>query len=305
MNNSTAVIGATIAGLNNPSAIDLSETDIVSVIIADQLNNRILQLWDDGMNVGNISVVGTEWAPNQSLLYPYDVYVDVRNNSNVYVSNYGFGAVILYTNMQSNNPPPRVVAGTHINYLDGPYGVYVDRQYNIIVASYYKSKVLFWPQNATNFIILAGLSAASNTSMGLNGPSGTAFDEYNSWLYVADYNNHRIQRYSINETWPCNGTTVAGGNGPGSGSHQLYWPSDIWLSKKNGAMYIADSGNNRIHLWQQGAIEGVTIAGDPNGNAGSDATMLNGPGAMVLNTNETLMYVIDSNNNRLQRFEII
>ena len=207
--------------------------------------------------------------------------------------------------MQSINPPPLVVAGNDPNSVHIPFGAYVDRQYNVIIASTSGNCILFWPPNATNGTILAGLSGASGTSMGLSGPSGIAFDERNSCLYVADSNNHRIQRYSINTTWPCNGTTVAGGNGWGFGSHQLAYPSDVWVSNKTGAIYIVDTGNNRVQRWEQGATTGVTIAGDPNRNSGTDATKLSNPAALALNTNETLMYVTDMDNSRLQRFSII
>jgi DNA-binding beta-propeller fold protein YncE len=131
------------------------------------------------------------------------------------------------------------------------------------------NRIMFWSQNATNGTVIAGVKIASNTSMGLNGPLGIALDERNSWLYVADSNNNRIQRYSLNDTWPCNGTTVAGGNGLGSGSHQLNSSSYIRLSQKTGAMYIVDQGNSRIQRWAQGATEGVTIAGDPSSNSGT------------------------------------
>ncbi len=92
------------------------------------------------------------------------------------------------------------------------------------------NRIMFWPQNATNSTVIAGVKIASNTSMGLNGSLGIALDERNSWLYVADSNNNQIQRYSLNDTWSCNATTVAGGNGLGSGSHQLNNPSYIILS---------------------------------------------------------------------------
>ncbi|CAF4360410.1 unnamed protein product [Adineta steineri] len=166
---------------------------------------------------------------------------------------------------------------------------------------------MFWPPNALNGTIIVGHISGinGNTSMDLDTPLGIALDEHNSWLYVADSNNHRIQRYTLTDTWPCNGTTVAGGNGSGPRSNQLSYPSYIKISNKTGTLYIADSGNNRIQRWDQGATEGVTIAGDLNGNLGSNDTMFNSPQGLAINHNETLMYVTDTNNNRIQRFQLI
>jgi hypothetical protein len=286
-------------------------TDTDSVIVADTLNQRIIGLWNVGTVNENISVVATEWAPGNPLFSPYNVYVDVRDGYDLYVTNLGTNEVVLYADMQSVNPPPRIVAGSGhtggpgLNHLNGPYGIYVDSDHNVIVVSYTDQRVMFWSPNATFGTVLAGLGNISNTSMGLDGPRGIGVDEHNAWLYVADTINNRIQRYSLNDPWPANGTTVAGGNGAGSGSNQLNYPIDVTVSTKTGAIYIADFYNHRIQRWQQGATEGVTIAGDPYGNLGSSATQLNYPAGLALNTNETQIYVADRSNNRIQRFQLI
>ena len=59
-------------------------------------------------------------------------------------------------------------------------------------------------------------------------------------------------------------------------------------------MYIADTFNNRIQRWVLDQSEGVTIAGDPNGNPGSSATMLSSPYGVAVNDEETFLYVADS-----------
>jgi len=304
VNSSTAVLGY-------PYGIALLETDTDSVIFTDYINNRVLGLWNIGTVNENISVVATQWSPGQALSSPFDLYIDVKNGYNLYVSDTNGAQVIQYINMQSVSPPPRVVAGSGhtagsaFQYLNKPYGVQVDSYNNVIVVSTNNNFVMFWPPNATNGTVIVGLGIADSSSMGLKYPSGIALDERNSLLYVADSYNHRIQRYSLNDTWPCNGTTVAGGNGAGSASNQLYKPSYIRLSNKTGAMYIADYANHRIQRWQQGATSGVTIAGNPYGHGGSNATMLYYPIGLAINANETLMYVTDTNNRRIQRFQLI
>ncbi len=311
LNGSTIFPDNAIVGINYPQGITVLGTVTDSIIVVDTTNSRIVGLWDIGTANESTSVVATEWAPGQPLQIPNDVYIDAKNGYNLYVSDQGIGEVVQYINMQSVSPPPNIVAGSGgspgsgLNQLGAPFGVAVDSRQNVIVCDVLYPRITFWPPNATNSTVIAGLGIADSSSMGLSQPFGIALDERNSWLYVADQLNHRIQRYSLNDTWPCNGTTVAGGNGPGAGSNQLNWPTYIRISNKTGAMYIADYANSRIQRWQQGASEGVTIAGDPNGNYGSSSTLLFFPMCLALNANETQMYVADTINNRVQRFQLI
>ena len=62
--------------------------------------------------------------------------------------------------------------------------------------------------------------------------------EVHSYLYIAELNNHRIQRYYLGGA--PNGTTVAGGNGGNSGNNQLNSPQAVCVSK-TGDIYIVDS----------------------------------------------------------------
>jgi sugar lactone lactonase YvrE len=136
-------------------------------------------------------------------------------------------------------------------------------------------------------------------------PIGVFLDETNFYIYVADSLNHRIQRFSVPGGSPNNGTIVAGGNGPGFTNEQLNAPASIYITKKTKTMYIADAVNNRIQRWVLGEQTAVTIAGDPNGNPGSTATMLYNPYGIAVNDEETFLYVADSKNNRIQRFQLV
>jgi DNA-binding beta-propeller fold protein YncE len=77
------------------------------------------------------------------------------------------------------------------------------------------------------------------------------------------------------------------------------------VSKKTGAIYVADSGSNRVQRWDVGAMQGVTIAGSVQGVAGVEADKLNYPEGVFLDANETYLYVADFGNNRVQRFTLI
>jgi DNA-binding beta-propeller fold protein YncE len=109
------------------------------------------------------------------------------------------------------------------------------------------------------------------------------------------------QRYQLGIT--TNGTTIAGGNGIGSGSDQLNQPYGVCVSSKTGDIYIADNQNHRIQRWSPGAITGVTIIGITGVN-GISATMLYSPSSVALSKNETYLYVSDMDNHRVQRFNL-
>ncbi len=84
--------------------------------------------------------------------------------------------------------------------LDNPAGVLVDRSGTVYVADHYNGRVMRWRNGAKQGEIIAGDKFLSGDySNQLNGPEGLAFDRYNN-LYVADSNNHRIQRFYIQRT---------------------------------------------------------------------------------------------------------
>ncbi|UJR07952.1 hypothetical protein I4U23_012231 [Adineta vaga] len=257
----------------------------------------------------NTSIAG---SPSVGLDQPADIIVDkptpgvilasdaskgqvVRFYDRTSITNNGSVVVRTWTSGYSLNNPyvPKIVAGVGSagNPLNSPY--------------FDNHRILKYAPNATNGIVIAGNGSSGNGSMSLNYPCDSYLDEQNSWLYVADVFNNRIQRFSLNASLPLIGTTVAGNNGYGSGSDQLKWPYGVWVSSKTGAVYIADSWNNRIQRWDVGATSGVTIAGNPNGVAGNNATMLNNPYRITANANETFLYITDTWNKRIQRFPLI
>jgi len=81
--------------------------------------------------------------------------------------------------------------------------------------------------------------------------------DYANNLYIADRENHRIQRYLFGSSI---GQRVAGNVTVGSSSDKLCNPSRV-LIDSNENLYIADTCNSRIQFWRKGANSGTTIAG--------------------------------------------
>ena len=152
--------------------------------------------------------------------------------------------------------------------------------------------------SGTNGIVVAGTDVDGSESNQLDGPSGI-FVTDDGVLYIADCDNHRIQKWILGEN---SGVTVAGGNGDGSELSQLSYPYTV-LVDLNGYMYISEYGNDRIMRWKPGAAEGECIAAC-TGWTGVDVNQLNGPTSIAFDSSGSL-YVNDQLNNRVQKFKLL
>ena len=89
--------------------------------------------------------------------------------------------------------------GNNQGQLNHPTGLLVDQLGTIYVADYWNHRVMRWDRDATHGKKIAGRSLVPGYKQDqLNGPEGIAFDRYGN-LYVADSNNHRVQRFLIKE----------------------------------------------------------------------------------------------------------
>jgi DNA-binding beta-propeller fold protein YncE len=189
-----------------------------------------------------------------------------------------------------------------MNSLYYPSGIVVDSVGNAYISSFFCNWIMKWAPNATNATLIAGSASgtAGSDSLTLYTPYNLALDEVNSFIYVADRYNHRVQRFPLDGSGI--GVTVAGGNGQGSAANQLDRPPDIFVSKIDGSIYVADCYNNRIQKWLVNATSGITVAGSSLGAAGSTPYLMNQTYGLAVDAAEKYLYVSDSKNNRIQRF---
>jgi hypothetical protein len=273
-----------------------------SLYVSDFYNSRVMRL-REGSTMGTL-VAGSATDGNGANQLWGSTALHVDTLSNIYVGDSYNYRVMLWGNGSLSGTQ---VAGT--GYDDGTLstlteilGVTVDSHGNIYVAEKRNHRVTKWALHASIGILVAGGSGEGSNSDQLDYPGGLYIDELHSHLYIADSNNHRIQRITLGGS--TNATTVAGGNGGGLNNNQLNNPADVYVSNNIGAIYIADQFNNRITRWYIGATSGVTIAG-VDGYSGTSPMMFNGPIDLTLSLNETFLYVSDNGNHRIQRFQLI
>ncbi len=102
-----------------------------------------------------------------------------------------------------------------------------------------------------------------------------------------------------NATWQQNGLTVAGGNGQGNGSNQLYYPEGLYVDDDQ-TVYVADETNHRIVEWKSGATSGQVVAGG-NGR-GSKADQLSFPTDVFVDKERDSLIICDGDNERVVRW---
>jgi uncharacterized protein (TIGR03437 family) len=166
-------------------------------------------------------------------------------------------------------------------------------------------------QNNCQFQTIAGPSALGDGGPAnmafLSAPQGLATDIAGT-LYIADTQNHRIRKVSTDGTI----VTIAGNGIPGSGGDggmavdaSLNAPQGVIVGP-DGAVYIADTANNRIRrVAADGTVTAFAGTGHP-GFSGDSGPALSaefyGPTAMAFDTNGAL-YVADTNNNRVRKID--
>jgi gliding motility-associated-like protein len=269
-----------------------------NVYVADSFNGRI-QEWAPGASSG-VTVAGGQGlgpGPNQ-LSAPLGVFID--KNGYLYVTDAG--------NSRVQKSLPGIAGGTTVaggngqgsaaNQLITPFGVFVDGNDNLYVADAGNNRVQKFPPGSlstTDGVTVAGLAnGLPGSGPGqLNDPLGIFLDGSGN-LYIADYGNSRVQKWTPGAV---SGVTVAGGNGKGSAGNQISCPTSVFVDRNNN-LFVTDACNNRVQEWSPGADSGITVAGGNGEGPGAD--QLRAPYGVFVDANGAL-YVSDYGNSRVQK----
>ena len=173
--------------------------------------------------------------------------------------------------------------------VGGIGGLAVDGQGRVYALDSYNDRIQQFTPGGT-FVRSFGSTgtAPGQFQLGING--GIAI--LGNSLFVADQNNHRVQRFTLDSTGAPVGTPIAFGS-LGTGDGQLDHPQGLGVDAT--AVYVADDRNDRVVKFSHdGAYLGMTT-----GNATAPFNFAYDAGVDSLGR----LYVADNNNHRVQEFD--
>jgi hypothetical protein len=132
------------------------------------------------------------------LSVPYAAFYDSSSNS-LLIANFGGNNIVRWVLGASNWTlvvgSQSGTAGKTSTLLDGPTDVMLDPMGNMYVADRTNHRIQFFLKGQSNGKTIAGITGKSgNNSTMLHYPNSVALDNQLN-LYVADYYNHRIQKF--------------------------------------------------------------------------------------------------------------
>ena len=228
--------------------------------------------------------------------------------------------------------------GNAVNQLNRPHGLDIDGDNeSIVIADRWNHRIVEWKIGAIDGKVIAGGQGPGNRLDQLNHPVDVLIDKETNSLFIADYINRRVVRWSRSQNtthgeviiedidiWGLaidhqrhlyvsdsvedevrrytiggqGGCLIAGGNERGNRLNQLNFPTYLFVDEER-AVYVSDSLNHRVMKWSRGAHQGIVVAGGQG--QGSALTQLNFPEGLLVDTSGTI-YVADVLNNRLIRW---
>ena len=228
--------------------------------------------------------------------------------------------------------------GNAVNQLWCPHGLDIDDDnQSIAIADWYNHRIVEWKMGAINGKVIAGGGGRGNRLDQLNCPTDVLIDKETNSLFIADYGNRRVLRWTrrqettqgeiIVDNIDCrglamdhqrhlyvsdpvkhevrrytigdkSGIVVAGGNGQGNQLNQLDCPTYLFVDEEQ-AVYVSDSSNHRVMKWNKDTNEGIAVAGGQE--EGSALTQLSYRRGLFVDISATLS-VVDAQNDLVKCF---
>jgi sugar lactone lactonase YvrE len=216
---------------------------------------------------------------------PVDVEVDLRNR--IFVTDEARDKVVEFDTFIDGAPYMREWggSGTELNKMSGPRFVHTDTTglaYNTEAGNV---RAQWFAPKDKQMVAIGAFGTADPAPF--NNPEGITLDEPTRQIYISNYSATE----GAIRVYDSRGLYVGQVAGPGSGPGQVSSPRGLSIDPL-GRLIVADSGNNRIDVFNPWAAGGGFIASD-SGDVQAPVDVQFAPGALV--------YVTDAGSNTVKR----
>jgi sugar lactone lactonase YvrE/PKD repeat protein len=270
-------------------------TDGNFVWIAEMYGNRVVKFDNTGNYQGQIGKASFREATGTSLARLTDVAVD--GDGNIWVVDADASHVVKFS------PSGEILmeigerwnAGSSNNQLDGPASVAFDTAGNIFISDGNNARIQIFDANGNYKTTLGITDQAGTDNNHFDGPEHIFIA--GNRLYIADSGNHRIQIFNISSPYtPIWEATIGVSGEEGGDNNHLSSPTGVAVDASY--IYVADSGNDRVQIFNRTTLAYVATVGS---GSGSGDYQFRTPTDVAVDTAGNL-YVADVYNNRVQQY---
>jgi streptogramin lyase len=273
--------------------IPLVSTDAEdNILITEEWGHRLVKLDPDGNFLWSFGVPGVAGGDNDHLSSPSRVAAD--SSGNIYVPDRWSCRVQIITSAGVYSDTIGTGCGTGDYEFSSPAGVAIGSNGLLYVADSDNQRVQIFdistPITPTYVATIGetGVCAADNDHFCR--PSSVELDSAGN-IYVADSDNHRIQKFDSNRVWQMTiGTGIQGYQ-----FDQLASPEDVTVDAQ-GKIFVSDAWNNRVQVFDSTGAYLTTI-----GTFGTNSSQFNVASSTAVNGTGGL-FVSDQANSRIQIF---
>ncbi len=341
----TATSGSTSATLDTPTDA-AADAENERLFVADTGNNRVLVYSTAAISNGDaaVNVLGqTNFTANTAgttaitMDAPSSLTYD-GVGQRLFVGDYDNHRVLVFNvaSVTNQEAAARVLgqslfttatSGTTSIKLTQPLGMSFDSVTNrLFLADRGNHRVLIFD----TYVISTGEAAvhelgqqyfsaktASATARGLSGAKSMSLDTENRRLFVADSSNNRVLIYDTDvttsgaEALNVLGQSSLTGSAAGTTSTTLSAPASVLYDAENDVLYVADTGNNRVLVYDTSFVSdgdaAIYVLGQANfttGTSGSTAATLDSPTGLALDSAGDRLFVVDSGNHRVLVYDV-
>ena len=290
-------------GFNSPYGVDVANGKLY---VVDSYNQRVQVYGSLSGTPTYLDTIGSGSPVTDNTGFDEPAGVAVANGK-LYVLDTLNHRVQIYTNL-SGTPTylDTIGTGSSVRHpantgFNSPYGVTVANG-KLYVADYDNHRVQIYTNlsGTPTYLNTIGTGSRVNhpANTGFNNPYGVTVAD--SKLYVADYDNHRVQVYTnLLSGMPTYENTIGTGSAV---TDDTGFSGPYGVTVANGKLYVADSGNHRVQIYTN--LSGTPTYLNTIGTTGmiqTNNTGFNQPYEVAVDGDK--LYVVDSLNNRIQVYQ--